>query len=286
MTEDDGALSPVIGSRSTLKHRLRTISAAMLIGVALVLAYGYSEATRNPVVRYARFVDRGLPESQRPLRILLMSDAHVASPSMTPRRLSRIVQQANALRPDVVVLGGDFLGDSDISTGMYSPQEAIEPLGALRATVGKFAVLGNHDREDTAATRQALDRAGIRLLENEAVQLGPVALGGFRTRYGSTLRRLLRLHGTRILIAHSPDAFADLPRSVPILLAGHTHCGQVVLPLIGALSTGSRFGSRYRCGLVSKRGRTLIVTAGLGTSRFPIRMGAPPDMWLITLSRR
>ena len=77
-----------------------------------------------------------------------------------------------------------------------------------------------------------------------------------------------------------------LPRDVSLMLAGHTHCGQVSLPLVGALMTASDYGQRYVCGLVSENGRTLIVTAGLGASNLPARIGAVPDMWLLTLSGR
>jgi len=67
------------------------------------------------------------------------------------------------------------------------------------------------------------------------------------------------------------------------MLAGHTHCGQIRLPFVGAVSTMSRYGQRYACGLIRENGRTLIVTAGLGTSGLPLRLGAAPDLWLIWL---
>lgn len=67
------------------------------------------------------------------------------------------------------------------------------------------------------------------------------------------------------------------------MLAGHTHCGQVALPLIGPLSTMSRYGRRYACGVVREGARTLVVTAGLGTSGIPLRLGAVPDMWLVEI---
>jgi predicted MPP superfamily phosphohydrolase len=70
------------------------------------------------------------------------------------------------------------------------------------------------------------------------------------------------------------------------MLAGHTHCGQIRLPLVGALLTESAYGQRYVCGRVDEDGRTLIVSAGLGTSIVPLRLGAPPDMWLVTIGPR
>ena len=92
-----------------------------------------------------------------------------------------------------------------------------------------------------------------------------------------------RLPGGRLLLSHSPDPFPDMPADIPLMLAGHTHCGQISLPLIGPVSTMSRHGRRYACGLVREKGKTLIVGAGLGTSLLPLRIGAPPEIWLIEL---
>ena len=89
--------------------------------------------------------------------------------------------------------------------------------------------------------------------------------------------------GARVLLSHSPDLFPALPDDIGLMLAGHTHCGQIRLPLIGAVSTMSDHGEHYACGLVREEGRTLIVSAGLGTSILPFRLGAPPDMWLVRL---
>ena len=94
------------------------------------------------------------------------------------------------------------------------------------------------------------------------------------------------LPGARILLSHSPDPFPGVPGDVALMLAGHTHCGQVRLPFLGAVKTMSAYGQRYACGLIRENGRTLIVTAGLGTSGLPLRLGAVPDLWLIRLGPR
>ena len=92
--------------------------------------------------------------------------------------------------------------------------------------------------------------------------------------------------GARILLSHSPDPFPRVPGDVGLMLAGHTHCGQIRLPLIGAVSTMSDYGDRYACGLVRENAKVLIVSAGLGTSILPLRLGAPPDLWLIRVGPR
>ena len=153
-----------------------------------------------------------------------------------------------------------------------------------------IAVLGNHDHwRDAPAARRALARAGIRLLENQAVQIGPLAVGGLdddftgRADLPATLAALRRLEGPKLILSHSPDPFADPAPDVFLMLAGHTHCGQIAPPLIGPLSTMSDYGRRYACGLVREGGRTLVVTAGLGTSGIPLRLGAVPDLWLVEI---
>ena len=85
------------------------------------------------------------------------------------------------------------------------------------------------------------------------------------------------------MLSHSPDPFPALHGDVTLMLAGHTHCGQIQLPFLGALFTESRYGRRYACGRMEEYGHTLIVSAGLGTSIVPLRLGARPDLWLITL---
>jgi hypothetical protein len=139
----------------------------------------------------------------------------------------------------------------------------------------------------------ALARNGVRVLSNEAVQVGPLALGGLKGRLyphskwqkvrRETYDALRRTPGVEILIAHRPDEFVFVPSPIRLVLAGHTHCGQIVLPLIGPLETGSDFGEKYLCGVVRAGDKLLVVTAGLGTSHVPLRIGAPPDIWLITI---
>ena len=273
-------------STSRLRACVRNIVVLLFLAALISAVYGYSEALRDPIVRSARFAYLSSTSRARYVRILLIADTHVQGPDMPPSRLLRIVQQANSLHPDIVVLAGDFTGNDITATKSYSIGQGVAPLGRLHAAVGVFAVLGNNDRPRAAAVTTALEAVGVTVLDGEAVQLGPIALGGFRTRYGTSIRRLLALSGTRVLVSHSPDGFQDLPPGIDLMLAGHTHCGQIVLPVIGALSTGSEFGSRFRCGLILRRGKALVVTAGLGTSQIPIRIGAPPDMWLVQLQPR
>jgi uncharacterized protein len=121
------------------------------------------------------------------------------------------------------------------------------------------------------------------------VTRGPLRIGGLDddfTGHADIKKMLAALgprHGRELAIGHSPDSFPDLPNDIPLMLAGHTHCGQGRLPLIGAPFGNSRFGERYLCGRIDENGHTLIVSAGLGTSVLPFRFLVKPDMWLVTL---
>jgi uncharacterized protein len=261
----------------------------LVLGLAL-LGWTWWTTVRDPVVRETEVGLAGWPKGQRPLRAVLISDVHVAGPDMPPSRLERIVAQINALRPDLVLIAGDLVSDKRFATRTYSLAEAVAPFARLESRLGTFAVLGNHDHwRDADEARAALTAAGVVVLTNEAAAAGPLALAGLDDDYTShddltaTLEAVRRLPGPRLILSHSPDPFPDLPGDVGLMLAGHTHCGQIRLPLIGTVSTMSDYGDRYACGRIDENGRTLIVGAGLGTSILPLRFGVPPDMWLVTL---
>ncbi len=266
---------------------IRFLALLVAIGLAL-LGWMYWSAVAEPVLREARIAFPGWPQDARPVRILLVADIHVQGPDMSPERLRSLVERMMALRPDLILLAGDFIGDRQLATRYYSYPEAVAPLGALRAPLGVYAVLGNHDHwRDTPAAVQALRAVGVTMLANEAVRVGPIALGGMDDEHSDhadperTIAAVRALGGAPVLFTHSPDPFADLPPDMPLMLAGHTHCGQIVLPYFGALATASEYGERYACGIVRESGRTLIVSAGLGTSVLPFRFRAPPDLWLV-----
>ncbi len=261
-----------------------------LLSVA-VLAKGYWNATRDPVVRTASVEVVDWPVGQPPLRLLLLSDIHVAGPDMPPERLERIVARLNQLRPDLVLIAGDLVSEKRAATHIYTPAEVVAPLGGLRAPLGVVVAPGNHDHWfDPAALRNALERRKIRVLQNEAVRLGPLVIGGIDDDYSghadaaATLAAMDRLGpAVPLILTHSPDIIPSVKRPVAAILAGHTHCGQIRFPLVGAISYVSRYGDRFACGDMRDGGQRIFVGAGLGTSILPLRFGTPPDAWLVTL---
>ncbi len=259
------------------------------VGGAL-LGFAWREAHRDPVIRRARIALPGWPAGTPPVTVALASDVHVGGGAMDAKRLHRVVRRIAATRPDLVVLAGDFIDGHDPATARANAPVLTAAFRRLRPPLGTIAVLGNHDNDsDPAAVAKALTAAGVSVIENDAVTRGPLAIGVVGDAYSghddlpATLRSLRARRGARLIVTHSPDIAPTLPADTPLLLAGHTHCGQIVLPLVGALWIPSGLGARYRCGVIRERQRTVVVGAGLGTSMLPLRLGAPPDLWLLTL---
>jgi len=269
--------------------RKRTLAALAAITVFGGGAKAWSDTMRDAVIERTELAMRGLP-GHEPVRLALISDIHVAGPDMPPERLARIVTQVNALDPDIVLIAGDLVSDKRTATHIYTPEEIVAPLAALDAPLGVVAVPGNHDHWfDMPGLPAELDRHGITLLANEARQVGPLVIGGLDDDYTgradirATLAAMGGLEGARIVLSHSPDPFPSLPNSVPLMLAGHTHCGQIAYPWGGAPAHLSDYGDRYGCGRIDENGKVLVVGAGLGTSLIPLRLFTQPTVWLIEL---
>jgi predicted MPP superfamily phosphohydrolase len=248
------------------------------------------EASDPPVVRFARVKLAGWPAKVRPMRLILISDLHVSTPGDTPDRLGDTVERINTLHPDVVLIAGDFRATGIEAARSYSIAKTVAPLGGLTPRLGTFAILGNHDYDDPAQMRKRLADEDVTLLDNQSARVGPlgiVAISDIFSKHAdvsAALRSWHRMGGIPIVLTHSPDVIPDLPPSVTLALAGHTHCGQVSIPFYGPPTTQSRYGRRYSCGLVREGARISIISAGLGVSGWPIRLGAPPDLWVIDVS--
>lgn len=278
--------------------RVRRVRRAVLalFGIPLLLALAVLapmlwEAAQDPVVVAYSVTLHDWPAGERPRRIALLADTHALYPTMSPDRLRRIVAQVNALHPDIVVLGGDYVSNpgKHFSTrfGSYPFADAVAPFAGLQAPDGVFAVLGNHDYDDgdTARLAAALDATGVHTLVNRSVDLGPLVLGGIDDLWNGTpsLDWIATVPAGKplVLASHNPDIFPDAPPRVDLVLSGHTHCGQIVPPLLGPFVSVSRYGHRYRQGRIDENGRSLIVTCGVGG--MPLRWGAAPEVALVTV---
>jgi predicted MPP superfamily phosphohydrolase len=272
---------------------MRKLLKALLILLLIVAGfylYARGEARWDPIVRTATIKLPRWPKGIKPIRAVLISDIHIGSHAMDEARLSRIVDQINALNPDIVLIAGDFIYGQDPQGAKKKGQALVAPLKKLHPPLGVVAVLGNHDHwTGPDEVTSLLTQARVTVLVNDVTARGPTVIGGVDDDYtkhaniAATMAKLRPFEGARIILTHSPDIAPRLPGDVHLLLAGHTHCGQGVLPFYGPIESVSHFKDRYRCGLIVEPGHAVIVTGGLGTSGPALRFGAPPDLWLITI---
>jgi predicted MPP superfamily phosphohydrolase len=227
------------------------------------------------------------------LRIAVISDLHAGAPYIDAAKIDQVVAMTNAARPDLVLLTGDYVITGVVGGGHMPIRTIVAHLKALHAPLGVYAVQGNHDRgENPDLIARVLRHAGIPDLENSHVMLpaprNAIALVGIgdRASYGSDPQMALAgVHGVALCFTHSPDVFPQLPANCAMTIAGHTHGGQVVLPVLGrpALFEASRYGQKYALGVIREGGKTLFVSTGIGTSWLPLRFGVPPEISLLTL---
>lgn len=292
--------------RSRRKRRISRVVTWLMFSVSLfsflVIVYGsfiepqYIVVTRKDV----RF------PVHDPLTVVVLSDLHVG-PYKGERFTKRVVSRVNALLPDLVLIAGDFvLGDT------IGPDElaALSPLGELRSTLGTVAVLGNHDHDEfrtlmgSSRTRTdnseylmaALQSLNIRVLTNEhtILDLGTeqIAIAGVDDLRVSEADLEAALRGIppdlpTILVSHNPDVVLDtLSAQAELIVAGHTHGGQVRLPFIGpVIALPTRLGKRYDQGTFAiDEDSTLAITRGVGESGARARLLAWPEVMVLKLS--
>lgn len=262
----------------------RIIATLFLVGIAFV-AFAVWGAIQDPVVVRYRLAMPGL---RAPLRIVQLSDTHASAIDMPAQRLARVVAQMNALKPDMIVLTGDYLSGVPESWSAAETRAAVAPFAALRAPLGVFAVAGNHD--DRRRTRAGLAGGPVRLLVSEWVDAGPVVLvGADDISRGSpaveALRRAIRgapRGKPLVVVVHDPVAVGWLQGPPALMIAGHTHGGQFSLPGLGALSFGAFYAAHQR-GVFQEGRHRLLVSSGLGTTGVPMRIGVPPEIVELTL---
>ncbi len=270
-------------------------------------SYAFAETEFRLEVTSYRVTPPGWPAGLR-LEVAVLTDIHACEPWMPAERVAEIAELTNTLAPDLVVLLGDFNGSLRYASKPVLPDAWGEALSTLAAPLGVHAVLGNHDwlhgplpdmpPDNAQGIRRALSRAGSSVLENHALRITKDGhafwLAGLddqiattRTRAGA-LRTRDDLRGTLaqvkdaapvILLAHEPIVFPRVPSRVALTLSGHTHGGQVNLPMLEPL----RYAPDLAYGHIVESNRHLIVSAGLGMSELPVRFWRPPEIVQITI---
>ena len=292
--------SPPPQQELSRRRLFRVTKNAVVTGAAAAAAYPLFGEPHRLVVTRRVFPVRGLPPSLDGLRVVQVSDIHLG-PWLTVGRVRRIVEQTNALQPDLVALTGDFV----MRSADYIPQVA-SALAGLRPAVGAVGVLGNHDwNEDGHGCARALENVGVRMIDNNRLFLTPGRTLSDRDADGlcvagvGDLWRDVQLYDRalgdlpaglpRLLLSHNPDvaeepAFTDGGYRVDLMLSGHTHGGQISLPVVGPPVTMSRYGQKYARGLVQGPTCPVYVSRGLGMAMLPLRFGSTPEIAVIELA--
>jgi uncharacterized protein len=271
-------------------NRRRWLRRAAIGSVLVGSAYPFLEAKWCRLNRVVAELPN-LPAPFEGTTIAFLSDVHHGP--FVPRAYVRsVVEMTNRLRPDIVALGGDYCHSG---TRFIAP--ALEELGLLKAPMGRFAVLGNHDHWDGyKESVEGLEEARIPLLRNSGTW---VEKGGARLRIGGvgdlwTDKQNVKAalddatgRDAVILLSHNPDLAESLVDDrVGLMLSGHTHGGQVVVPFFGAPCVPSAFGQKYLRGMVEGPRCRVFVSRGAGTISPPVRLFCRPEVVLITLTGR
>ena len=213
-------------------------------------------------------------------KVVFLSDLHIAKGDK--RRLNRIINKVNALKPDLVLLGGDYIKGHDGKSTMPIEDIAKE---LSKITAPKISILGNHDGwYDKYRVKRALEDNGIKVLINSSTKFEDLYISGvddLQTGYPEVNVALENTEFPRILLTHTPDIYYDIKENVDLILAGHVHGGQVRLPFIGALICPSEYGNKFSGGNYKETDNRMIVSRGLGTSILSVRFFDIPEIILL-----
>jgi uncharacterized protein len=275
--EGDLLYQPMAFSRRALLKGLMAGAA----GAAGIGAYGvlYERHALSTTATDARV--RGLPPALDGLRVGLLTDVHRGN-WVSADDVREAIAQLMRLGPDLIVLGGDYVTWGD----RRYVDAAAESLQGLSAPHGVFAVLGNHD--DDHDMPAALRRRGIQVLRDARTRLTlrgeGLELAGIRfwTRRANDIAAVVRgASAPVILLAHDPRRIVEAAAlRIPLVLSGHTHGGQVVLPGLGAVAA-QKFP--IAAGMMHRDDTTLFVSRGIGTVYVPVRINCPPEVAVVTL---
>ncbi|MBI4455566.1 MAG: metallophosphoesterase family protein [Acidobacteria bacterium] len=269
----------------------RLLLLLLVLLAALWSVFAYRES-RHLEVNHQEIVLARLHPDFEGFRILLISDLHLTEDSAFTQQLQ---DRMESIPADLLLIAGDF---KDL---YYDEKTAMSQLSRLLVAFEKFpqvyAVNGN---VDTTQMVRDVEAMGIRVLRNEREILkrgqGTLGIAGAFYPYSTAglERSLQRFQDERgvglpdcdILLAHSPDVILWGPASkADLILAGHTHGGQVRLPVVGAVTTRTRLGRHYASGLFKFGNIQLFITRGVGTTFLPLRFLCPPEIVVITLHR-
>jgi len=280
--------------RQSWRKLIRAALASFLLFILACLGWGFFIEPNRLVIQQATIQIDNWPKELSGLRIAMIGDIHTGGPFIDDNKLRKIVELTNQQNPDLIVLLGDYMSPNSWHSHRVEPEVTAAAMKNLRAPLGVYTVLGNHDWwYNGAKVRRAFEDNGIPVLDDEVAEikwrdksfwLAGLADLWTRPQHISETVAKVPPGATVIALTHNPDIFPNLPRSVPLLLAAHTHGGQVNLPLIGTPIVPSRFGPKYTRGHVFENDHHMYVTSGIGTSIMPIRFRVTPEIVILTIN--
>lgn len=292
----------------TYRRQIFTITLLAALLAAVCLAYAYFIEPRRLVVNQYELKIKGWNPAFDGLRVALVSDIHAGSNGIDEAKLHEIVSRTNEQGVDAIFLLGDYISrrPADHSQLRVDPAVVAENLKGLQANYGVFAVLGNHDQLYAAdAIVTEFERVGFNVLNGELAEIklnngaklrilglkDHMNIGVWKYFSDDAKKILAATEGTGdvIVLQHSPDVVPVvtgellISNDFKIMFAGHTHGGQIWLPVIGAPIVPSFHGQKFTRGHVKDAGIDVFVSSGIGTSILPFRFMVTPEIAVVTI---
>lgn len=278
------------------RRRFLQLASGAVAGAAAGSWHSLLFSPTNPVINREEVVLKGLAPQFGGLKIVHLSDLHYSS-LVSEAYLAKCVGIANALEPDLIFLTGDFVTRDELSRA-ETMQRFVEPLprilSPLKARIGRFAVLGNHDvAVNSWGVSRALSDSDFHVLRDERValtrggdRLPLVGLRDFGTERVNLKRAFAGIDPDEpsLIMMHNPDLFeVGMDHRNGLIFSGHLHGGQIRFPFVGPIYVPSRFGAKYLSGRFQRDELCMLVNRGLGVIHFRIRLNCRPEITLVTL---
>jgi uncharacterized protein len=271
----------------TRRQFLKIFGSSVLVSPLFAGGYGLASAYAFEVSKHSF----NMPHLQTPLKVIHMTDLHFGK-FIFEREVRAWVNAANLEQPDLVVITGDII---DHALSNQKLESLAKELGKLKAKLGVFATLGNHDYYTASGARfdvniliSQLERYGLKYLVNQGIALRPdFFLAGVDDYWAGTVRVAKSIQNASLdtailLLSHNPDILPKVPKRVGLMLSGHTHGGQIRAPFGKGLACISKHGERYQMGFVHEK-TSAFVSRGLGTTGVPIRTFCPAELVVLEL---